>query len=114
MTSSSDIFSPPVKVYSESHHRQRRLQPVSRTKTQGRPACDDSPWIEWKISVTRISRRVSNARFLESLPPQNARVAMTAGAPFAVRVVAGVGERVVDAELYAGADDVRLGHVHER
>jgi hypothetical protein len=31
---------------------QRIGQPVSRTKVQGRPACVDSPWIEWKISVT--------------------------------------------------------------
>ncbi len=54
MTSSIDIFSPPVKVYSESHHRQRRLQPVSRTKTQGRPAWVDSPWMLKKISVIRI------------------------------------------------------------
>src|SRR4051812_47400333 len=34
ITSSIDIFSPPVKVYSESHHRQRRLHPAKRTKTQ--------------------------------------------------------------------------------
>ena len=25
---------------------------MSRTKTHGRPACVDSPWIEWKISFT--------------------------------------------------------------
>src|ERR1700682_1925110 len=54
MIASSDIFSPPVKVYSESHHRQRRLHPVRRTKTHGLPACDDSPWTGWKISVRRI------------------------------------------------------------
>src|SRR5229473_2914482 len=54
MTSSIDIRSPPVKVYSESHQRQRRLQPVSRTKTQGRPAWVDSPWMLKKISVIRI------------------------------------------------------------
>src|ERR1700737_3376947 len=53
MTSSMVICSPPVNVYSESHQRQRRLHPVSRTKAHGRPACDDSPWMEWKISVTR-------------------------------------------------------------
>ena len=29
---------PPVNVYSLSHHEQRRLQAVSRTNTQGRPA----------------------------------------------------------------------------
>src|SRR5229473_71968 len=52
-----DIRSPPVKVYSESHHRQRRLQPVRRTKTQGRPAWDDSPWMLWKISVMRMYQK---------------------------------------------------------
>src|SRR5438105_3561883 len=52
--SSTLIDSPPVNVYSESHQWQRRLQPVSRTNAHGRPACDDSPWMEWKISVTRI------------------------------------------------------------
>ena len=34
---------PPVKVYSESHQAQRRLQPARRTKMQGRPAKLDSP-----------------------------------------------------------------------
>ena len=37
---------PPVKVYSESHQAQRRLQPARRTKMQGRPAKEDSPWTD--------------------------------------------------------------------
>ena len=37
---------PPVKVYSESHQAQRRLHPASRTKMQGRPAKEDSPWTD--------------------------------------------------------------------
>src|SRR5437763_11996938 len=108
------MVSPPVKVYSESHQRQRRLQPVRRTKTHGRPMCDDSPWMEWKISVTRIPRRVRNAGFFESLPPQDAGVAMSARLPLRAGVVAGVGERVVDAELDAFADDLRFRHAHQR
>ena len=35
-----------------SHHEQRKSQAVSRTKTQRRPAYVDSPWMEWKISLT--------------------------------------------------------------
>src|SRR5713226_2381131 len=67
MTSSIDIFSPPVNVYSESHQRQRRLQPVSRTKTQGRPAWVDSPWMLKKISVIRIG-------CLECMPSEGSEV----------------------------------------
>src|SRR3982751_5368722 len=52
---SKESFSPPVNVYSLSHQTHRIGQPVSRTKEHGRPACDDSPWIERKISVTRSS-----------------------------------------------------------
>src|SRR5436305_9871500 len=76
--------------------------------------CDDSPWMEWKISVTRIPRRIGNAGLLESLPPQEARVAMPARPPVGVGVVAGVRDGVVDAELRAAADDVGLRHLHER
>lgn len=43
---------PPVKAYAVSHQTHRKGQPVSRTKTQGRPAWVPSPWMEWKISVT--------------------------------------------------------------
>src|SRR4051812_44823888 len=70
--------------------------------------------MEWKISVMRIRRRIGNARVLESLPPQEAGVAVPARAAGGVGVVAGVGEGVVDAELRALADDVGLGHVDER
>src|SRR6202035_1201898 len=50
-TSSTLIFVPPWNAYAVSHHVQRRLHPVSRTKIQGRPARVPSPWIERKISV---------------------------------------------------------------
>lgn len=39
-------------------------QPVSRTKVQGRPACVDSPWIEWKISVTLSIFQILDIRFV--------------------------------------------------
>ena len=51
-----------------SHQTQRRLQPVRRTKTQGRPAWVDSPWIEWKISLTRSIPRIV-AEGLPEPPP---------------------------------------------
>ena len=53
MMSSSVIFSPPWNEYSVSHQTQRSGQPVSRTNVHGSPAQVLSPWIEWKISVTR-------------------------------------------------------------
>jgi hypothetical protein len=53
--SSKLMCSPPVNVYSLSHHTHRMGQPVRRTNEHGRPACDDSPWIERNISVTRKS-----------------------------------------------------------
>src|SRR5688500_12905115 len=67
MISPIDIRSPPVKVYSESHQTQRRLQPVRRTNTHGRPAWVDSPWMEWKISlmvsITAGARRPEGLRY---------------------------------------------------
>ncbi len=44
MISSAVKGLPPVKVYSESHQEQRRLQPARRTKMQGTPAKELSPW----------------------------------------------------------------------
>src|SRR5262245_50028708 len=52
-TSESAIISPPENAYSVSHHTQRRGQPVRRTNTVGKPTRDDSPWMEWKISLMR-------------------------------------------------------------
>src|SRR5262245_14936384 len=101
MTSSSDIFSPPVKVYSESHQRQRRLQPVRRTKTHRRPAWEDSPWIEWKISVTRIAGRVGNAGLLETALPQETGIAVPTGQSVRAGVITRMGQRIIDAELDA-------------
>src|SRR5450755_3557206 len=41
--SSSVIGRPPLKVYSLSHHVQRKLHPAVRTNTHGSPAYEDSP-----------------------------------------------------------------------
>src|SRR5690348_15164102 len=106
--------SPPVKVYSESHQRQRRLQPVRRTKTQGRPMCDDSPWMEWKISVTRIAGRIGHAGLLEAALPEQAGIAMAAGEAARVRVITRMGQRIIDAQRNSFADDLRLSHADER
>src|SRR5712692_6565635 len=129
MIASRGIRSPPVKVYSESHHRQRRLHPVSRTNTHGRPACDDSPWMEWKISVTRsmhekthphpsslipVHSGIRNTSLLESLPSQQARVTPPTRPPLRVGVVAGMRQRKVDPEVGSAADDLRFGHLNER
>ena len=53
-----------MNVYSLSHQVQRIGQPVRRTKVQGRPACVDSPWIEWKISVTLSIFQILDFRFV--------------------------------------------------
>ncbi len=45
-TSSMERWVPPVKVHAESHQVQRRLQPASRTNTQGRPTKVLSPCTE--------------------------------------------------------------------
>src|SRR5690606_7174750 len=50
-TSSSSILRPSVNAYGVSHHVHRRSHAVRRTNTHGRPACVDSPWMEWKISL---------------------------------------------------------------
>src|SRR3954453_21739869 len=68
----------------------------------------------YSVVLSPVLRRIGNARFLESLPPQDARVAVPARPPRGIGVVARVRERVVDAELDAAADDVALGHVDER
>ncbi len=44
-TSSRGIRVPPWKAWGVSHHTQRRLHPVVRTKVQGSPANVDSPWM---------------------------------------------------------------------
>src|ERR1700720_2175741 len=68
----------------------------------------------WKISVIRsislrnVARRVRHSRFLEAAFPQQTRVAVPARPPTRIGVVAGVRERIVDAESGAAADDVRL------
>src|SRR5262245_53895482 len=62
----------------------------------------------------RISRRIGHARGRETLAPDAAGIAASAGPALATRLVARHRERVVDAEPRAGADDLRLAHAHER
>ncbi len=62
----------------------------------------------------QVPRRIGNAGRHEPLAPQPARVASTARTPLLVRAVAGHRERVIDAELDAAADDLRLRERHER
>src|SRR5512141_1664289 len=50
-TSSSGISSPASYAYVVSQYRHRRLHPVSRTKANGYPECEVSPWTLAKISV---------------------------------------------------------------
>src|ERR1700686_3221579 len=68
-TSSTLIFVPPWNAYAVSHHVQRRLQPVSRTKMQGRPARVPSPWIERKISAIVMMPLVAPARGFSIFAP---------------------------------------------
>jgi hypothetical protein len=49
--SGSDMMLPPEKAYVVSHQTQRNGQPVSRTKTVGRPAREVSPCKEKNISL---------------------------------------------------------------
>ena len=44
-TSARRMRVPPLKACVVSHHEQRRLQPVVRTKVHGTPAKVDSPWM---------------------------------------------------------------------
>src|SRR2546425_46295 len=57
---------------------------------------------------------ISNTSLLESLPSQQARVTPPARPPLRVGVVAGVGQRVVDAEVGSAADDLGFAHPNER
>src|SRR4029453_17099212 len=61
----------------------------------------------------RVSGRISHARFGEALLAQQARIAAPAS-QLSLRVVAGVRDRVVDAERDPGADDLGLAHLNER
>src|SRR5687768_3834529 len=61
-----------------------------------------------------IPRRIRHARLGEALLAQQATVAPPARAALRVGVVARVRHRIIDAEFDAPADDLRLGHVHER
>src|SRR5579864_2571164 len=61
-----------------------------------------------------VARGIGNARRVEPVAAQAARVAPPAGAPLGIGVVAGDREGKVHAALGALADDLRLGHAHER
>src|SRR5712691_4975839 len=64
-------------------------------------------------SLRPVSRRISNTSIQESLPPQDARIAMAARLPLRIRVIARVRKRVIDSQLDAAPDDLRFGHVDE-
>src|SRR5258708_38798641 len=49
------IFFPPWNAYAVSHHVQRKLQPVSRTNTHGKPARVPSPCTYLNISLMNIA-----------------------------------------------------------
>src|SRR4030088_862077 len=59
-------------------------------------------------------QRVRDAELFEPLGAQQARVAAPARRAILPGVVAAAGERVVDAELDAAADDAGLGELDER
>src|SRR5450631_1203233 len=80
-------------VYGVSHHAQRRLQPLVRTKTDGTPTSEPSPCREWKISAIR------NAGLFEALAAQQAGVALPARQPRRVRIVATVSQAEIQTEL---------------
>src|SRR5579885_52858 len=52
---------PPSNAYAVSHQMQRNGQPVRRTNTVGQPTASASPWMEWKISLTRNRRAAAAA-----------------------------------------------------
>src|ERR1700686_4831892 len=61
-----------------------------------------------------IDRRVRSARLSKTTVSDEARITMPARPPLRVGVVAGVGQRIVDAEGEAATDDLGLGHSDER
>src|ERR1035441_7161063 len=95
-------------VYGVSHHTQRKLQPLVRTKTEGTPTSEPSPWMEWKISA------IPNARLFESLAAQQAGIALPAGPALGVRIVATMGQAEIQAEIAPQLHDFRLRQPDQR
>src|SRR6185503_6281989 len=61
-----------------------------------------------------VPRGIGDARGREALAAQPARIAAPARPSLGIGVVARHGEREIHAPLRALADDLRLGHAHER
>src|SRR5437660_2135145 len=64
--------------------------------------------------IILVLRRIRNPRLCEPPFANQTRVTPPTGPPRSIGVVAGVGQRVVDAERGAAANDVSLGHADER
>src|SRR3989449_10604177 len=64
-------------------------------------------------SPRRVHRRVRDAGVAKSLRAQPAGIAAAAGTAPLVRVVAGMGQSVGDAEASAALDDLRLGELQQ-
>src|SRR5688500_1023540 len=62
----------------------------------------------------RVAGGVGQPKLRESAQAKRAGVAMSAGGPRVVRIVAGRGAGVVDAEAQAKLDDLALAEVQER
>ena len=60
-----------------------------------------------------VDCRIGDIGGLEAFAAEDARVALFAGSSLGVWVVAGVGDGIVEAEAYAGFDDVGFGQVDE-
>src|SRR5205085_5914581 len=64
--------------------------------------------------LRQAEERVGDARLGKSLGPQQAAVAAAAGRTGSIRIVATVGQAVVEPERKATADDLRLREMDER
>src|SRR5260370_37290 len=65
-------------------------------------------------ALLHVSRRITDLGLGKPPCSEDARVAMPAGAAFAVGVVAGVSERIIDSQRDPAPDDLRLAHGEER
>ena len=64
--------------------------------------------------LARVTRRIGNARRLETFTTQNAGIATPAGRPTWRRIVTAVRQAVVDAKFDASANDLYFCHLEER
>src|SRR5450755_2929485 len=66
------------------------------------------------IERSLVARWIGDARCGKSCCTYAAGIAASAGAPLAIRAVAGHGKTVVDAKLQASTDNIRLGPPDQR